>query len=58
MYNKWSYEKMSDGFKIHIEVYVEKKEDAVMLVNRHAQRITEEIKTGLPTSTSKNYWEE
>ena len=43
MYNRWFSESMADGFKIHIEVYVKERKDAVMLVNKHAEQITKEF---------------
>jgi len=44
MYNRWYSEPTPEGHKIHIEVYVKRMEDAVMLINKHAKEITEESK--------------
>jgi len=44
MYNRWFSEPQPDGFKIHIEVYVKNRDDAIMLINKHAKEITEEFK--------------
>jgi len=48
MYNRWFSEPNSDGWKIHIEVYVKRMEDAVKLINEHAKEITEESKQWPP----------